>query len=318
MKALVTGVAGFIGSHLAEGLLKLGWEVRGIDSFTDYYSRKIKEANLKNLKANKNFSFQKGDLLSLDLKKALKDIDYLFHEAAQPGVRKGWGRDFEYYVRNNITVTQRLLEEAKGLPLKKFVLASSSSVYGESPLPMREENPLRPISPYGVTKLACENLGLLYYKSYKMPVIILRYFTVYGPRQRPDMAFPRFIKSLLNEEEIVIYGDGEQTRDFTYISDIVEATIEAAQGEVAGEIINIGGGAQVTINETLKILEKITKKKARVRYIEKQKGDTLHTFADISKAKRLLNYQPRVRLREGLEEEVTWLKEKVTNSCLLM
>ncbi len=307
MRALVTGVAGFIGSHLAEGLLKLGWEVRAIDSFTDYYSRKIKENNLKNLKENKNFSFQEGNLLELDLKKTLEGIDYLFHLAAQPGVRKSWGKNFGIYIRDNIAVTQRLLEEVKEFPLKKFILASSSSVYGESPLPMREDNVLRPISPYGITKLASEGLGYLYYKAYKMPVITLRYFTVYGPRQRPDMAFHRFIKALLNDKEITIYGDGNQTRDFTYISDAVEATIKAAWSEVTGEIINIGGGAQVTVNETLKILEEITNKKIKIRYIEKQKGDVLHTSANISKAKKLLNYQPKVKLREGLEKEVAWL-----------
>lgn len=307
MRTLITGVAGFIGSHLAEGLLKLGWEVKGIDSFTDYYSRKIKEDNLRNLKEDKGFSFQEEDLLELNLKKDLEEIDYLFHLAAQPGVRKSWGKNFEHYIRNNITVTQRLLEEAKKLSLKKFVLISSSSVYGESPLPMREDNVLRPISPYGVTKLASENLGCLYYKSYKLPVVTLRYFTVYGPRQRPDMAFHRFITAILNNEEITIYGDGNQTRDFTYISDVVGATIAGAQCEITGEIINIGGGAQVTVNETLRILEEIIKKKARVKYIEKQRGDVLHTFADISKAKRLLNYQPKVELREGLEKEIAWL-----------
>jgi len=314
MRALITGVAGFIASHLAEGLLKLGWEVKGIDSFTDYYSRKIKENNLKNLKENKNFSFQEEDLLELDLEKVLEGIDYLFHLAAQPGVRKSWGRNFEIYIRNNITVTQKLLETAKELPLKKFILASSSSVYGESPLPLREDNLLRPISPYGVTKLASENLGYLYYKSFKVPVIILRYFTVYGPRQRPDMAFHKFIKALLNDEEITIYGDGKQSRDFTYISDVVGATIAAAQCEATGEIINIGGGAQVTVNKTLRILEEITKKKARVSYIEKQRGDVLHTFADISKAKKLLDYQPKVKLKEGLEKEVEWLATAKTQN----
>ena len=307
MKALVTGVAGFIGSHLAEGLLKLGWEVRGVDSFTDYYPRKIKENNLKDLRENKNFSFQEKDLSSLDLRKVLEGIDYLFHLAAQSGVRGGWERNFEIYVKNNITITHRLLEETKEFPLKKFVLASTSSIYGESSLPMREDNVLRPISPYGITKLTAENLCYLYYKTYKVPIIILRYFTVYGPRQRPDMAFHKFIKALLNNEEITIYGDGNQTRDFTYISDALEATITAAQSKTVGEIINIGGGAQLTVNETLGILEKITKKKAKIKYIEKQRGDVLHTFADISEAKRLLNYQPKIKLREGLEKEVAWL-----------
>ena len=307
MRALVTGAAGFIGSHLAERLLKLGWKVKGIDSFTDYYFRKIKEDNLRNLKGDKDFSFQEEDLLELDLEKVLEGVDYLFHLAAQPGVRESWGKRFGLYIRNNITVTQRLLEETKKFPLKKFILASSSSVYGESPLPMREKNILKPVSPYGVTKLASENLGYFYYKSFKMPVITLRYFTVYGPRQRPDMAFHRFIKALLNDEEITIYGDGNQTRDFTYVSDAVEATIKAAQCEVGGEIINIAGGAQVTINEILKMLEKIAEKKAKVRYIEKQKGDVFHTFADISKAKKLLNYQPKIGLKKGLEKEITWL-----------
>ena len=310
MKVLVTGVAGFIGSHLAGELLSLGWKVRGIDSFTDYYPRKQKENNLKRLIKNKNFSFREGDLLSLDLKKALKGINYLFHEAAQPGVRESWGKDVEVYIRNNIMVTQKLLARAKELPLQKFVLVSSSSVYGDSPLPMKEDTPLRPISPYGTTKLAAENLGRFYYKTCQVPVVILRYFTVYGPRQRPDMAFYKFINAFLKQEEIVIYGDGKQTRDFTYVQDAVNATIKAAQSKLTGEIINIGGGAQVTVNATLRILEKIVKTKATVKYIEKQKGDVLHTFADISKAKGLLSYQPKIKLEEGLAKEVEWLRKE--------
>jgi UDP-glucose 4-epimerase len=307
MKALVTGAAGFIGSHLAEGLLELGWEVVGVDALTDYYSRRQKEDNLKALAQYKNFSFRETDILKLDLKKTLRKIDYLFHAAAQPGVRKSWGRNLVLYIRNNINATQKLLEAARGCSLRKFILTSSSSVYGESQLPMGENNLPLPLSPYGLTKLAAENFTQLYYKTYQVPVVVLRYFTVYGPRQRPDMAFYKFVRAGLDGEEVVIYGDGNQTRDFTYVSDIIAATIRAAQSEVTGEVINIGGGEQVTVNQTLKILEEILQEKIRVSYIAPQKGDMLHTYADITKAKRLLAYRPQVKLPEGLRKEVEWL-----------
>ena len=201
MKALVTGCAGFIGSHLTERLLRDGLDVIGIDCFTDYYSREYKDGNLKNALKNKNFTFIEKDILFMD---AFPDVDYVFHQAAQAGVRKSWGGDFEIYTRDNILATQRLLEYYKDCEIKKFVYASSSSVYGDCELPMKETRMLKPVSPYGVTKLAAENLCYLYYTNYGMPTASLRYFTVYGPRQRPDMAIHLFVRAILDGEVITV------------------------------------------------------------------------------------------------------------------
>ena len=310
-RSLVTGAAGFIGSHLAERLLREGHEVVGVDCFSDYYPRWIKETNLKALLSHPRFTFQEGDLLTMDLDAALEGVDYIFHEAAQPGVRGSWGKGFRSYVENNIAATQRLLEAAKGLGyLQRFVYASSSSIYGNAPeLPLHEEARPCPFSPYGVTKLAAEHLCLLYYENEGLPIVALRYFTVYGPRQRPDMAFHRFMKALLQGTEIVVFGDGEQTRDFTYISDAVEATLLALKDEAVGRVFNVGGGARITVNQAIRLLEGIVARKAVVRYEEGQRGDMRHTSADIGSASRILGFSPQVPLEEGLKAEADWVKE---------
>jgi len=308
MRCLVTGCAGFIGSHLAGRLVRSGFEVMGIDSFTDYYDRRIKEANMQVLLSSEGFTLMREDLLSIDLDKSLEGVDYIFHHAAQPGVLASWGSRFETYVNNNILATQRILEAAKKVSIKSFILASSSSVYGDCELPMREERRLSPISPYGVSKLACENLCYSYWKSFGVPIVSLRYFTVYGPRQRPDMAFHKFIRAILKGEEITIYGDGNQTRDFTYIDDAVNANLLVIEKSFPGEIFNIGGGSYISVSGAIKLLEEIVEKKARIRYIEKRKGEMDATWADIGKAKKMLGYSPRFDLREGLRQEVEWIK----------
>lgn len=311
MKALVTGSAGFIGSHLAERLVELGYEVVGVDCFTDYYPRELKESNLENLRKDKNFSFVEGDLLNLDLRGIVRGVDYIFHQAAQAGVRSSWGKTFETYTNNNILATQKLLEAVKGSGLKRFVYASSSSVYGDSrSLPMKEGDRPEPVSPYGVSKLAGEHLSMLYWKNFGVPAVSLRYFTVYGPRQRPDMAFHKFIKNIMEGKEIRIYGSGEQTRDFTYIDDVVEANLLAAKKRVDGKVFNVGGGNRIGLKKTLNIMEDVVGKKAIVRNVNPQKGDVKDTYADTSKAKGLLGYNPRWDIRDGLEKEVEWLGQR--------
>ena len=226
MICLVTGAAGFIASHLCRRLLREGYEVVGIDSFTDFYPRWIKERNIEPLLKQKKFKFTASDLDALDLKKILSRVNSVFHFAAQAGVRTSWGENFSVYIKNNIQITQKLLEAAQGIPLQKFIFASSSSVYGLTPdIPMTETSALLPLSPYGVTKLAAEKLAFLYFKNYGVPTISLRLFTVYGPGQRPDMAFHKFLKAIHENREIVVFGDGKQTRDFTSVDDIIEATV---------------------------------------------------------------------------------------------
>ncbi len=313
---LVTGAAGFVGSHLAEKLLAQGHTVTGIDCFTDYYSPSLKRENLERMQGNSRFNFVSADLLETDLpgllagnqSKGVK-VDYVFHLAAQAGVRASWGKSFEIYTRNNILATQTLLEAARKVPLTKFVYASSSSVYGDAETyPTAEDLIPHPISPYGVSKLAGEHLCILYWRNYKVPTVSLRYFTVYGPRQRPDMGFNKFIRAMLEGSEFEIYGDGEQTRDFTFVDDAVQGTIAGAMTDVKGEVFNIGGGSRVTVNQVLSVLESILNTRAKVKYIESQKGDVRHTAADIRKAQRLLNYQPRTPMKDGLSQEAAWLK----------
>jgi len=305
----VTGVAGFIGSHLAEELIKRGHKVIGIDSFTDYYPRTIKEVNIRNLIKSQNFNFLERDILDLDLVRLMKGVDAIFHEAAQPGVRKSWGANFSTYVRDNILSTQALLEAAKKSSLRYFVHASSSSIYGNSETYPTKENTIpKPISPYGVTKLACEHLCSAYLNGFGLPVTILRYFTVYGPRQRPDMAFNRFIQSMLIDESITVYGDGLQTRDFTFVSDVVEANMLILENEIYDGIFNIGCGTRATINDVIEILKNLTGKDIDVEHTNSEKGDMKHTCADITRARRILKFRPKIGIREGLSREIEWLR----------
>ena len=308
MKALVTGCAGFIGSHLTERLLREGYKVIGIDCFTDYYAREIKERNIENALNEKNFKLIREDILEMN---EYPEVDYVFHEAAQAGVRASWGKSFEIYTRNNIEATQKLLEFYKDREIKKFVYASSSSVYGDAELPMREDSLLKPVSPYGVTKLAGENLCYLYWRNYNVPTVSLRYFTVYGPRQRPDMAIHKFVKAILNGEEITVFGNGTQTRDFTFIDDVVEANILAGNSEIEGGVFNVGGGSRISVNKLIKLLEEIIGKEARIKYIEKQKGDVWDTLADTTKISNELNWEPEVKIEEGLKMFVEWYKKQI-------
>lgn len=308
-KAVVTGVAGFIGSHLAEQLLALGWQVIGIDCFTGNYPRHVKEANLIQLLQDSQFQFCEGDLVQLDLRTILQGVEVLFHEAGQPGVRTSWGDDFAEYVRNNILATQRLLQAVQdATKLKQFVFASSSSVYGDAQaFPTLEDMPPKPVSPYGVTKLACEHLIRTYHHSFGIPAVILRYFTAFGPRQRPDMAFHRFIAAALERRSICLYGNGEQSRDFTYVSDIVQANLLALNVSGEAQIFNIGAGNPLSMNQMLQVLEDIIGRPVEVCFASQQKGDVLHTYADISKASKQLGYAPRVSLSDGLKAEVDWM-----------
>jgi nucleoside-diphosphate-sugar epimerase len=310
MNTIVTGAAGFIGSNLSEKLLVSGHRVIGIDSFLDYYPRQVKESNLAKLKKIPGFEFREKDILQADWKSLLEGTEAVFHLAAQAGVRASWSKNFVVYTKNNIEATQLILEEAKNFPLKKFVFASTSSVYGDTEdIPMKEVSLVKPVSPYGVTKLAAEELCYLYWKSYGVPCVSLRYFTVYGPGQRPDMAFYRFLLAQLEGRSITIFEDGNQTRDFTYIDDIVSGTILASQKGKEGETYNLGGGSRITVNEVLKILGEITGKVPEIRFSEKQKGDMRHTFASTERARQDLGYTPRVSLREGLKNEYEWLRD---------
>lgn len=309
MRSLVTGVAGFIGSHLAERLLAEGHEVRGVDLFLENYPRRFKEWNLSRFAGHPCFQFVEGDLTALDPAKLLRDVSYVFHLAALPGVRASWGKEFAQYTQHNILATQRLLEASKGGEIKKFVYASSSSVYGDTgDLPMREAGMTRPVSPYGVSKLAAEQLCYLYWKEFAVPTVSLRYFTVYGPRQRSDMFFHILMRAHHRNEEIPLYDDGEQSRDFTFCSDVVEGTFAAACYPGAGGVFNLGGGSRTTITEVVSMVEKISGKKARLKRLERQKGDVRHTEAEISRARERLGFQPRVGLYDGLAQEWEWIR----------
>jgi nucleoside-diphosphate-sugar epimerase len=304
-RALVTGCAGFIGSHLTERLLAMGLEVVGVDNFDDFYSRAAKEGNISGCLGNGAFRFLEADLCHEDIKVLLEGVDVVFHQVAQPGVRGSWGQQFDRYVRNNILATQRLLEAAVGRPLKRLVFASSSSVYGDCPrLPAGEEALPSPLSPYGVTKLAAEHLCMLYCRSHRVPAIALRYFTVYGPRQRPDMAFARFIRAIRAGEDVIVYGDGRQTRDFTYIDDVVEANILSMHKGRPGEVLNIGGGSRISLLEVVEMMGRIMGIKPSVRHAEPQKGDVRDTWADISRARDQLGYSPTTTIKEGLRKMI--------------
>jgi nucleoside-diphosphate-sugar epimerase len=308
MKAFVTGAAGFIGSHLTTALLDRGAEVTGLDCFTDYYPRVVKEANLAVNAGRPGFHFVDGSLQHTDLAALLAGKTHVFHLAAQAGVRKSWGADFRVYTEQNVDSTQRLLEACVGRGLHRFVYASSSSVYGDNvSIPMREDALPQPVSPYGVTKLAAEHLCHLYFVNHQVPTTSVRYFTVYGPRQRPDMAFHRFIKAAIKGRPVTLYGDGEQTRDFTYVTDAVAATVAAGDKGVPGRAYNVGGGSRVSVNRLFEIIGRIHGSPLAIRREPSQKGDMRDTFADSSLARQDLGFAPRVPLEEGLEAEYRWL-----------
>jgi len=309
MKSLVTGAAGFIGSHLVEKLLDEGYDVVGVDSFLDNYPRHFKESNLAHFLQHPQFTFVGEDLIKTDLKNLLEGVDYVFHLAGQPGVRSSWGSEFSRYTENNISATQLLLEAAKDKKFSKFVYASTSSVYGDTTdLPMREDGLTRPVSPYGATKLAAEHLCHLYNKAYGVPTVALRFFTVYGPRQRPDMFFHLFMRALLTDDQVPLYDDGEQTRDFTYCGDIVAGILSAAQYPGQGEVFNLGGGSQVSLLSAIDLAETIAGNKAKLKRFDRQRGDVRHTRARLDLAREKLDYRPQVGLADGLRQQWQWIR----------
>jgi UDP-glucose 4-epimerase len=312
MRALVTGCAGFIGSQLTQALLEDGVAVLGIDCFNDNYGREQKLANVKPLADWDDFSFVPVDLARGDLDGPVSESDVVFHLAAEPGVRPSWGKRFESYNRNNVMATQQLLEAAVRQPVDRFVYASSSSVYGQAEtFPTTETALPRPHSPYGVTKLGAEHLCQLYHANFEVPTVSLRYFSVYGPRQRPDMAFNIFCRAAVEGRPIEVFGDGRQTRDFTYVGDVVRATRLAATAEGAeGEVFNIGGGSQVSLLETVEMLEEIAGTKLEVSYMPQERGDVKDTGADTSKAVAGLEFQAATELADGLAAEFEWVAQR--------
>jgi predicted glycosyltransferase/nucleoside-diphosphate-sugar epimerase len=306
MRCLITGAAGFIGSHVAERLVELGHDVIGVDSFISYYDPASKRRNIAALSERPNFRMVELDLSEANLAPLVDGADWVFHLAGQPGVRGSWGNRFAEYLQHNVQVTQRLLEALRVRPPLRLIYASSSSVYGDAPVPMREDMRPLPVSPYGVTKLAGEHLARVYWQSYGVPAVSLRFFTAYGPRQRPDMAFHRFVRAIADGKPVQLYGDGHQTRDFTYVADVVEACLRAATCDCAGEVINVGGGASVTVSEVLERLGGLIGQPVHVEYMARPHGDAPHTSASTDRAVSLLDWRPAVPLAEGLRRQVEW------------
>lgn len=304
MKCLVTGAAGFIGSHLCERLLADEHEVVGLDCFTDYYPRAVKEQNLSRLRPQRGFTFWELDLSVEVPRSVLQGVQWIFHLAAMPGLVRSW-QDFDSYNRHNVTATQRLLEAARGLPtLRRFLYASTSSVYGKY-ASGDESLPTRPSSPYGLTKLAGEHLCRVYSETYGLPIVVLRYFSVYGPRQRPDMGYYQFVEALLTGRPIRLTGDGLQVRGNTFVTDCVEATVRAAEA-LPGETFNVGGGELATIREVIRLLERLTGQRAVIEHLPPRPGDQVATGADVSKLTRHTGWTPRTPLAEGLAQQVAW------------
>jgi UDP-glucuronate 4-epimerase len=308
MHALVTGAAGFVGSHLTQRLRREGHEVTGLDSFTAYYDVGLKRANAE-ATIRAGAKFVEGDLNVIDLDSVLDGVDVIFHLAGQPGVRSSWGTEFPTYTHCNVDATQRLLEAGRGSrTLRRLVYASSSSVYGDAErYPTRESDHPQPVSPYGVTKLAGEHLCSLYAKSFDVPTVSLRYFTVYGPGQRPDMAFTRFAQAALRGDEIVVYGSGEQVRDFTYVEDVVEANLLAATRDVApGTVLNVAGGSHTTVNEVLQIFEELAGHRLSINRGGAVAGDVRRTGGDTTAIRAVLGWKPTVTLRDGIARQFGW------------
>jgi nucleoside-diphosphate-sugar epimerase len=305
-RCLVTGAAGFVGSHLCEALLARGHEVAGLDAFIPYYPRAVKEKNIAGLRAQPRFAFHEADLRAADLAPLVAGSDVIFHLAAMPGLMKSW-TDFPLYETCNIAGTQRLLEVARATRVRQFIHISTSSVYGKEAT-QGEDAPPQPFSPYGITKLAAEQLCRAYAANFGLPFTILRYFSVYGPRQRPDMGYHKLINDLFHGDTFTVFGDGEQTRSNTYVADAVQATILAMEKSAAalGETFNIGGGEVVSLNRVIAMLEELTGKKAKLERQPPRPGDQRHTAANIEKARRVLGYQPATSLATGLRAQVEW------------
>jgi nucleoside-diphosphate-sugar epimerase len=306
-RSVVTGAAGFVGSNICDRLLALGHDVVGLDCYTDYYKRSRKEQNLADAHEHRGFSFVEADLVETDLDSLLSGADYVFHQAGQAGVRPSWGAHFAGYIRNNIDATQRLLEALKDSSIKKLVFASSSSIYGNTEeLPVSERALPKPVSPYGVTKLAAEHLCSLYATNYGLPVVSLRYFTVYGPRQRPDMAIQRFLSACKSGETVSLYGDGTQTRDFTFVGDAVEANV-LAMSAMESCVVNICGGSTISMNGLIELIERTTGKPLNLVREDAARGDAKHTFGGNSLANQLLDFSPKTSLADGVAAHWRWL-----------
>lgn len=308
-KYLVTGCAGFIGSHLSEALIAAGHDILGVDAFTDYYPRAFKERNLARVRESGRFTLVEDDLVDADLEFLLNGLDGVFHLAAQPGVRGSWGRTFELYVHDNVIATQRLFHAAAQRGLR-VVFASSSSIYGDAEsYPTNEDARAAPISPYGVTKLCCEQLARAYAAFFPLDAVILRYFTVYGPRQRPEMAFARVLSALGGRTGFDVFGDGEQSRDVTYVGDAVRATVLAMERGGPGAVYNVGGGTETTLNNVITLAERLSGRRLETRSDAAAAGDVRRTAADTGRAQEDLGWRPETPLEEGLEAQLSWAVE---------
>jgi len=310
-RALVTGAAGFVGSHLCEALRARGDEVIGVDCFTAYYGRVQKEANAEAIRAA-GVKLVDADLRTTDVRSLLDGIDVVYHQAGQPGVRLSWSDGFDEYVQQNVVVTQRLLEAAYHLRTSRFVYASSSSVYGNQPrYPTRETDLPAPHSPYGVTKLAAEHLCALYAANWAVPAVSLRYFTVYGPRQRPDMAIHRLCEAVLGRAAFTQYGNGRQVREFTFVTDIVAGNIAAATADVApGTCVNLSGGAEIELRDLISLVGEIAGSEVAVEVRDAMPGDSLRNGGSIDRARALLGWEPTVGLRDGIISQLAWHRER--------
>jgi nucleoside-diphosphate-sugar epimerase len=307
-RVLVSGCAGFLGSHVSERLVDAGHAVLGVDCFTSYYSRETKERNLERLRCEPAFSFAELDLAADDLSGLLEGVDVVFHLAAQAGVRGSFGARFEEYVRNNVLATQRLLEQAAASPPAMFAYASSSAVYGDAAsYPTTEQCDRRPVSPYGMTKVATEELANVYMRCFGVPVVGLRYFTAYGPRQRPDMAFSKFLRRALGGEALPVNGDGRQVRDFTFVADIVEGTVAAAARGRAGAVYNIGGGRPVQLLEAIALIEAVIGRPIALDRRPAGIGDAVRTGCDGELARSELGFEAHTLLVDGLAAQLDWM-----------
>lgn len=309
VNALITGCAGFIGSHLTEALLAEGAAVIGVDCFNDNYGRREKLHNLEAAREWAAFDFVPLDLSRGELRDLVEDCDVVYHLAAEPGVRSSWGRRFEHYLRNNVLATQLLLEAMRSYPGKRFVYASSSSIYGEAEaLPTPEDTTPRPHSPYGMTKLAGEHLCSLYHGNHGVDAVRLRYFSVFGPRQRPDMAFNIFCRAAVNRDPIVVFGDGRQTRDFTYVADVVAATRAAAAAPgVGGAVFNVGGGSRIGLVDAIGHIQEFSGHPVEVQHLPMEDGDVRDTGADTTLAREALAFTPTTAFADGLLAEFEWV-----------